>query len=167
MKLKHGDIFCVNNGGFFSRAICRVTALQSLDGRAKYSHAGIITSSVGTTFEAKRTIQRGDLKKYGNKPILIGRHQRMSIGRMALHYPNLLREFEGDRYPWWRIGLHLCGMARWIGNGDHLVCSELVARFLCDCKLVETYKGWTPDNLADMIHNWRMWEVVYEGIYHV
>ena len=44
------------------------------------------------------------------------------------------------------------------------VCSELTAKHWYRAGLLEFWKGVYPDFLADMIHNWKHIEVVYEGM---
>jgi len=36
-------------------------------------------------------------------------------------------------------------------------------KFLCKAGLAVAWRGWNPDDVADMIHNWRDWEIIFEG----
>ena len=73
----------------------------------------------------------------------------------------------GDRYPLWRLALHLAPpLAKFLATGDRLVCSELVAKYL---HLIGArglpYTGVNPDQLADEARRWRNIDVIYEGVW--
>jgi hypothetical protein len=165
LMIRQGDIFCVNSGLWISTAITKVTGVWSTDGEAKYSHAGIITDPFGGTFESLRHIEENSLFGYVGKPVIIGRHDKMATDLYRKAFDPLKSEQNGRVYPLWRIALFLIPpLARKIGTGDFLVCSELVAKFLKNAGILTNFTGWTPDCLADMIRDWKHWKIVYEGI---
>jgi len=36
--------------------------------------------------------------------------------------------------------------------------------YLFKAGLATNWKGWNPDDVADMIHNYRDYEIIYEGV---
>jgi len=40
----------------------------------------------------------------------------------------------------------------------------MACKFLEACDLVGFWKGKNPDNVADMIHKWKGWSTVFEGV---
>jgi len=55
------------------------------------------------------------------------------------------------------------GASKYINTGRFLVCSELVDKFLFEAGIEKQYRGRNPDNIADMIRDWKKWETVFEG----
>ena len=162
MNLLPGDIFLTNQGGFMSKAIVRVNRFWTLDGEAKYSHAGIIIGHDGETFESRWHMGRYDMSDFDGIPTLIARHQLMNPNRFERGMNQILR-YEGRTYPWWRIPLFLIPpLAQHLSTGRYLVCSGTVSKFLWGAGLLESYKGWTPDNLDDMTHHWKLWDIIHE-----
>ena len=160
--MKPGDIFVVQSPSFVSKAIMAVTEFWSLDGNSQYSHAGIITSESGDTFESRFRIGPGHISAYNGLPMMIGRHRLMSDSRFNRAFSKI-KHLGGHRYPVWRIAFHLIPpIARCISTGEFLVCSELAMRFLYESNLVETYKGWNPDNLADMMEHYKLWDITFK-----
>ena len=162
MDLQTGDIFLTYQGGFIPRCIRAVIKFWSVDNDADYIHAGIITSSNGSTFEARTKTGCYHISDFTGIPVLIGRHKLMTKERFDRGMKSVAR-YEGAFYPWWRIALYLFRPLAKTGTGDFLVCSELVSKFLCGCGLLDNYKGWTPDNLADMVTHWKLWDIIHEG----
>lgn len=164
LDIKAGDIFCVNSGYWVSRAITNVTGLYALDKNAKYSHSGIIINQNGQTFESLYHIEINHLEEYVGKQIIIGRHSSMSYPIFKSAFDPLFDEQNGRVYPAWRIALFLIPpLARYLSNGEWLVCSELAAKFLKNAGILNTFTGWAPDNIADMIRDWKNWSIIFEG----
>jgi len=163
MKLQPGDIFLTNNPMALGRAINFVQKLNSSDNQSKYSHAGIITSEGGDTFESLWTIRQSTLLPYKNHEILIGRNVDMTLDLYQLGW-KAVKQHKGQMYPFWRLPLHLLPATSKIGSGNWPVCSELVCKFLEACDLVGFWKGKNPDNVADMIIRWKGWSTVFEGV---
>ena len=159
-----GDIFLCNRGGFMSKCIISHNKFWSLDGDAKYSHAGIITGYDGETFESRWRMGRYNMSDFEGTPLLTARHKLMNE-KLFKYGMNQIRKHEGTTYPVWRIPLHIIPpLARKFSTGKYLVCSETVSKFLWGCSLLQEdqYKGWSPDNLDDMVHHWRFWEIIQE-----
>lgn len=160
MNLQPGDIFLTNRGGFMSKCITAVNKFWAIDNDADYSHAGVIIGNNGETFESRSKIGRYNLSDFDGIPTLVGRHRLMTQARFERGMAAIWR-YEGVAYPWWRIPLLLIPpVGKYISTGHYLVCSELASKFLWGAGLVETYKGWTPDNLADMVEHWKLWDII-------
>ncbi len=177
IQIQIGDIFCANHGSeIAAECILAAEKFWSADRRAKYSHAGIITSTEGDTFEAlSEGVKRCSLQKYEGKQIKIIRPEQSLAGN-ALHfkrkrdeYQRLIQQYDGKRYPWWRIPLHIIPpLARFIRlDGQDAVCSEIVGLYLFNLGcIIEQPFGLTPDNISDIGTTHRTMEVVYEGIFY-
>lgn len=170
LEIRPGDIFCSAFGSSaLGRAIRFFERFNATDNEAEYSHAGIILDASGTTFEALLTVKRQNLfKDYAGQKVLIGRHVRMDEETFARCMASVI-PFEGRWYPVWRLPLHIIPpLAKHVSSGRFLVCSELVFRFIAamgrEKTSVKFYKGVTPDYIADAIHRWDEFEVVYEGV---
>jgi hypothetical protein len=171
-RLQQGDVFVVAGTAWYQKAIMMVEKLHSKDNDADYGHAGIITNELGDTFEALLTVRNGSVFNYKGKPILIARPNAKVDG--TLIHPiefktslDTLRELHsGKLYPFWRIPLHLFGnfFAKYLATGRFLVCSELVAKYLCFIRAFDVvYKGINPDDLADRFEHYRNFDIVYQG----
>lgn len=147
------------------RAICAVQSFWSMDGCAKYSHAGILwRADPPTTYEALWTNCRQPLSAYRGRQILIGRHEQMDPYRFALGWEAVYR-LEGRWYAGHRLALHLIPpLARMLASGGFAVCSELAAKFLHAAGLLHLWQGVTPDYLSEVIVNHRGWQIVFEGL---
>lgn len=164
MKLQPGDIFCVNSGTWLAKSINVAQKFHSSDNQSKYAHAGIIINETGSTFESLWTIRRSHLDDYIGKEILIGRNEHMTPPVFLDGWATVAKH-DGQSYPWWRIPLHLFKpIAKYASTGKYPVCSELVCEFLQACGLLREWRGKNPDDVADMIHRWRGWSVVFEGV---
>jgi len=179
MEIKKGDYFCVTapaDGNIFAKflayGIKLFSAIGAKDDRAKYSHAGIITSADGDTFEALTTYKRGHLKNYKGSPIIIGRHIDATEDKVGPATEKVMFEYEGRIYPFIRLGAFMLPL---VSKFMHTkpVCSELCFLHMVharhranthDNTYIDYYWGLTPDYLADAIINWDVLEVVYEGI---
>ena len=164
MIYQPGDIFCTCSPGFVPKLILRGQAFWALDGEAEYSHAGIIVERNGRTFESRLTrIGFYDISDFNGCPILVGRH--VDMNRDVFHNAMLPIVMEHNKkiYPWWRLMFHIIPpLARKIGNGKFLVCSEVVSELLRRTGIVPHSKGWNPDNIADMMGRWKGWDIIYE-----
>ena len=165
INLQPGDIFCTRNPMALGRAINAIQTFWASDNESKYSHAGIILDTEGTTYEALWTIKEQNLEEaYIGCGVLIGRTHFMTRAKFEAGLAEVL-PFEGRIYPFHRLALHLIPpMAKYISTGQYLVCSELTARFLVGAKCMTSWRGKNPDHLADMIRKWRTWKVVFEGV---
>lgn len=176
-QLRIGDVFCSANPWVVGKIIQLFEKFWAVDGRAEYGHAGIIISpKTRGTFEALRTAKRSSLDNYIGKPLLIVRpvkaHTNLGTGYVMLSQKKkavvrLVNKHEGDIYPWWRLILHIIPpVARRVGTGGFLVCSELVAKYLHEIKVrPKPFRGVNPDTLADEFVNWKNYEVVFKGIW--
>ena len=162
--LRPGDIFCTVNPMALGRAITAIEAFWDVDGRAEYSHAGLILGPNGTTYEALWTNKRQGLQSYAGKKVVIGRHEEMDSTRFADGWGQVAH-LEGRWYAGHRLVLHVIPpLAKLFATGGYAVCSELAAKFLCGARLLDHWAGVNPDHLADIIKRWRGWRVVFEGI---
>ena len=165
IPLKPGDIFLTANPMSLGRAINAVQTFWAMDRKSTYGHAGIITSVPGTTFEALWTVKRQNIwKDYRNQKLLIARHKDMTHEDFMDGFEWIREQHEGDWYPVYRLVFHLFPPLAKLATG-HVVCSELVAKFLWSIKKFPYFNGVTPDKLHDHIR-WGTkegrWEIVYE-----
>jgi len=160
--LKPGDIFCAANPMMLGRLINFVQKLKSKDNQSEYSHAGIILTTEGETFEALWKNGKQNLfEAYKGKKVLVGRHIAMDTERFQAGWEGV-QKHEGKWYAGHRLLLHLIPLASKLSLGL-AVCSEIVMKFLCKAGLATTWAGWNPDNVADMIHNYRDYITIFEG----
>ena len=167
LALQVGDVFVTTNPAMLARMINGAQRFWSSDNSSNYSHAGIITSINGGTFEALRKIRVGSLAGYAGQKIFIVRPEaEPQAKRLALRA--VRQEHEGQIYPAWRLLFHLVPpLAKYVSaSGRYVVCSELVAKYLwaSQCRH-DQYAGTTPDRLADEWHHWEGYELVYEGLW--
>jgi len=163
--LKPGDIFCVQSPMLFGKIIVFIEKINSTDNEAKYGHSGIILDSDGTTFEALWTNKKQNLfEKYAGYNILIGRHRDMTEETFQKGWDKV-RHHEGQWYAGHRLLFFFVPFVAKYLNLGLGVCSELTAKFLCHSGVIEDlyWKGKNPDHIADMIHKWKGWEIVFEG----
>lgn len=166
IRLLPGDVFCSANPMWLGSAINAIQRFWDVDNRSTYGHAGLIIDPAGTTLEALWTVKQqnvwtayDDASKSG---LLIGRCQNMTAERFIKGMA-VIRPFEGRRYPFHRLLLHLLPpLSKYISTGRYLVCSELVALFLVGSGQLDFYKGVNPDYVAGMIYRWDDWDVIYE-----
>lgn len=162
IKLERGDIFCTANPMALGRAINFVQKVNSRDNDSDYSHAGIILDSEGTTFEALWTNKKQNLfEAYAGATVLIGRNANMTDSAFKNGW-DAVKGYEGKPYAIHRVPLFLIPpLAKYINFGFG-VCSEITARFMCGAGLLNYWKGWSPDDIADIIHHWREYGVIHE-----
>ena len=165
MELKPGDIFGTANPMWLGRAINCVQKINSTDNHSEYSHSGIILDEAGATFESLWTIRKSHINNYIGKKVLIGRNVKITPASHAIGIAGVFKH-EGQLYPFWRLPLHLVRpLAKYLSVGKFPVCSELVGKYLYKQGLLSTWKGRNPDDIADMIHQWKEWEIVFEGVF--
>jgi len=165
IRLAPGMIFCTENPMTLGRAINTVQRFWSNDGESTYSHAGIIKTASGMTYEALWKIQSQNIyEAYRGNKVLIGRHTSMTMADYQLGM-DAVYQYSGNWYPFHRIFMHMIPpLAKYVNTGRFMVCSELVDKFLFETGLCKRYRGRNPDHIADMIKQWREWDVVYEGV---
>jgi len=142
-----GDYFVVHPRGFLAEFIQFIQHLYSKDHESQYTHAGIIIDSDGATFEALGRTKRNHIDHYTGRPIMIVRDKLMTPRDFEISFAEISK-MEGWIYPFFRLFLHLFGLARYI-HWEFAVCSELVAKFQWTLGWRCRWWGVTPDNLAD------------------
>ena len=180
LHLKPMDQFATRNPNALGRAINAVQTIWSRDGKATYSHTGIILDPKGTTFEALWTIRKGSIWDYVGEKVCIARWGGMTdeIAKQALD--TLMEEQEGRWYPAWRVPLHIVPpLAKYLTwGGKFNVCSETNGKSLYITHLQNGwideygekwprhshYCGANPDMLSDEWHRWRGWNIIFEGM---
>ena len=164
IELNQGDIFCTRNPMALGRIINFVQKIKSKDNEAEYSHSGIIMYKDGMTFEALWTNKRQNLfVDYRGKKVLIGRHKEMTPEKFHLGWEGI-KKHEGKWYAGHRLILFLIPFTAKYINFGLGICSELTMKFLYKAKISYAWRSWNPDDVADMIKNWRDYEVIFEGI---
>ena len=162
--LNAGDIFLTANPMWMGRLINWVQTFNSKDNQSKYSHAGIILNNQGRTFEALWTNKQQNLfKVYQGKQILIARNNKMQSDRFTFGW-NGIKHHEGKLYAGHRLFFFLVcpPLAKYFCLGFG-VCSELTMKFLYRAGLTKAWKGWTPDDIDDMVHHYREYTIIFEG----
>jgi hypothetical protein len=164
IDLEPGDIFCSKNPMGLGKLIIWWTKVWAKDNQAEYSHSGIILDKWGTTFEALTTNSKQDFfEAYKGDQVLIGRHVRMTPVLEKAGW-EAVKHHEGGLYAGHRLLFFLFPpLAKYVCLGLG-VCSELTMKFLCGTGLASSWKGWNPDDVADMIKKWDDYEVVFEGV---
>ena len=163
--VEKGDCFCSRNPMMLGRAINFVQKIHAKDNQSEYSHSGIIVEGGESpiSFEALWTNKRQNFyKAYKGKKVLIGRHKDMTSEIFDAGWSGV-KKHEGKWYAGYRLPLFFVPFLakQSFGLG---VCSELTMKFLFKAGLVPAWKGWNPDDVADMIHNYKDWEVIFEGV---
>lgn len=164
-ELQTGDVFVVNSESIIAGLINSVSGFNSTDGESTYNHAGVIVTDGGVTFEALRVLDYSTLKSYLGQQILIARPDATYTNQI-LAMETLAAAHRGQKYPWWRIALHIYPpFARMFSyKGKWVVCSELVAKYEYLLGLRgEEYTGVTPDKLSEEWKHWKDFEIVFEG----
>lgn len=164
-NIRPGDIFCSENPWLIGRAINAVQAWNAPDCHAVYGHAGILLLPGGITYEALWRVKHQILHEaYAGRRVLVGRHTAMHSQKVLAGW-DAVREYYGQLYPLHRLAFFMVPpLARRLNLTDWAVCSELTAKFLHGAGVMDYWSGVSPDDLADMIHNWKNWEVVFEGV---
>lgn len=165
--IKPGDILLTAVSSKLSKTI---RYLQEFQGdEAIYSHVGIFTKLQGTLLEAKRHLDFYSLTDYRNTQICVVRHAELTPAK----YQQGLRALEdniGQRYPYYRLALHLLDNIvnlfkrkvlrrpkivrpfTSLISFDHPVCSEWIAQFLLEAGVTVPWGSWhgiNPDDFDD------------------
>lgn len=164
ISLKAGMVFATANPMLLGKAINGIQWLWSSDNESRYSHAGIIIDSNGTTFEALWTVKSQNIfEAYKGKKVIIAQ-PHATESKIRIELTKLISAHKGDWYPFWRLGLHIIPPLAKIGLLDKLVCSELTAKYLYMIGVRHSkYKGTNPDTLVDEWRNWKAYDIVFEG----
>jgi hypothetical protein len=163
MKLQAGDVFVVQGTANISYLIRMAGRFWATDGECTYTHAGIILDEQGNTFESLNRIDHYKLDQYKGCQILIVRQRAMT----ALGFQDgwdAIKHLDRVIYPYWRLGIHLLHLARFINRSGIPVCSELVGMFENGAGLRKVYWGLSPDNLADEWKISKYYDIIYEGV---
>lgn len=168
IKLNRGDIFCTKNPMMLGKAINFVQKLHAKDNQSEYSHSGIIVmgGALGdaVTFEALWTNKcQPFYEAYKGKKVVIGRHKDMTLKIFNRGW-NGIKHHKGKCYAGWRLPLFFVPfLAKYLNLGLG-VCSELTMKFLFKAGLSDCWKGWNPDDVSDMLHRWKDYEIIFEGV---
>ena len=162
IDLMPGDFFCTSfQGNLLARLILAGEKFHAKDNQAELSHSGILIDANGTTLEALWTVTSQNIwKAYGDVKLLIGRHDGMTYERYVMGRHKINKKV-GSWYPVWKLPLFLFP---WITKYLPIsagVCSELTMNFLYHCGLVTTWRGWTPDDVADFIVRDKRVKIIY------
>ena len=166
--LQPGDVFATRNPQSLGKLITFVEAMRCESKTAEYSHAGIIQDSSGKTLEAVWHIEEQNIfESYKGSKVIIARWQGMTIDNYRKGWDSVKGEI-GMTYPYYRLLLHLVGLARWIHLGSDTVCSELAEKFLINAGYTmglakKNWWGLTPDELADEWRISKYIDVIFEG----
>jgi hypothetical protein len=166
ISLQSGDVFASRNPQGLGTAILLAEKMKSLDGEAFYTHTGIITDSIGTTFEALWTIKRQNLfDAYKGEQVIIARFIDMTPEAFERGF-NAVKAQEGRPYPFYRMFLMLFGLGKLHIDGQE-VCSEGTAKFLIYAGAImicgKNPYGMTPDNHVDEWRISKYFDVIFEG----
>lgn len=167
--LRFGDVFCTGHPMWFGRVIQTIQAFWSKDGKAIYSHSGIILDEAGITFEALMTYRCQNLfEAYAGVPTIIARPKEPDVGWQqdpAAAAYELFEKYNRKWYPGWRLLLHVFPPLAKISLIDMPVCSELTALYEKAIGVREYPAfGTNPDTLADEWKKWKSFDVIFEGV---
>lgn len=165
IQLRRGDLFATKNPMAIGAAINFIQKINSSDNKSFFSHAGIIDSENGDTFEALWTVKNSNISNYKNNRIIIA---RMNVPEEVIDdcLNNLKKEYNGKFYPLWRLPFHIIPpLAKYISwRGKWVVCSELVAKYEYCCGMRHNqYLGTSPDMLVDEWSKWKNFEIIFDG----
>ena len=148
------------------RAINGVQKFWAKDNKSNYSHSGFLIQGGdnAVSFEALWTNKTQNFyKAYRGTQVLIGRHKDMDH-KIFVKGWNGVKHHLGKVYAGHRLLFFLIPpLAKYLNLGL-AVCSELTAKFLYRAGLLDYWKGKNPDDIADMIHKWKNWEIIFEGV---
>lgn len=166
--LQPGDVFATRNPQSLGKLITFVEAIRCESKTAEYSHAGIILDSQGNTFEDVWNIEQQNLfTAYKGSRVIIARWEGMNVENFRKGWDAVKGE-NGKIYPYWRLLLHLIGLARWIHLGSDTVCSELAEKFLINAGYTmglakKNWWGLTPQELVDEWNISKYINIIFEG----
>ena len=162
MIYQSGDVFLTANSRALNGIINFFQKLWSKDGKSKYAHAGIIVDPDGTTFESLWKVQQRNLNKAcKGKKVLVARHENMKDLFLPA-YQKIYDQYNKDHYPIYRLLFHMVPPLAKLST-NKVVCSELVAKFLMHCDLMDYYNGCNPDDLHDYLRVAKGWNIIFEG----
>jgi hypothetical protein len=162
--IQRGDIFCTINPMLLGKMISASEKFWSKDGRAEYSHSGIMLDC-SYTFEALWTVKSQPLKTaYRGDKVLVAR-PKVEYGIINSSIGKIVRKYGGDWYPFFRLPLFLLPpVARMVHFSRKSVCSEITAEYLNLIKIIDySWYGQNPDDIADIAKRYSGMEIVYEG----
>jgi len=166
-----GDIFGTRNPMALGKAINKVQRFWSSDGQSNSTHAGFIIDEDGTTSESLWTIARRNIyTDLAGEWVIIGRHEHMTPEIFAETWEKL-KGWEGKKYPFWRLLLHLIpSLPRHVNTGKFKVCSEWTSFMLKESGVYDAikpgtnFKGLNPGQIEDMIYYFKGFKTVFEGV---
>lgn len=175
VNLLPGDVFCTSGNMLVVSALIRLAErIISKDDHAHYGHAGIVINQLGETIDTGWTVHIGSIHEFTGSRMIIARptHRMgtsepidMATKRAAL--TAISATDLGRWYPVWRLPMHLAPpLAKYLGTGNNLVCSERTAKYL---QMIGArpwpYTGVNPDTLADEWSTWRNFDIIFEGFW--
>jgi hypothetical protein len=166
--LQPGDGFATANPQSLGKAITFIEALKANSITAEYSHAGIIQDAHGKTLEAVWHIEEQNIfDAYKGQKVIIFRWTLMTPEAYQKGFDAVKDEI-GMTYPYYRLVLHVIGLAKFIHLGKDTVCSELYEKFILNAGAIMTEgKNWwgiTPQGIVDEVRISRYFDVIFEGI---
>lgn len=177
LDLQPGDIVCTTywpgqdpdgpswGQYLLSLGIRSAECFNDVDGQAQLTHSFFIVKDNGTTFEALWKYRRQNIyEAYAGQEVLIGRHKELTRTKFLTAYYDIVRKYEGQRYPAWKFPLFLLAprVLKWMPGKP--VCSELTFLMLYKAELVDHWRGVAPSYVADAIRRWRDFEIIYQGV---
>ena len=140
ITLQPGDVFCAHGNMAVVSALIRLAErITSKDNDAHYGHSGIVTSQDGDTLETGWTVRPGNLDEYTGGSVIVARPMT-TMGSSIKPIPPAIKQRAIDKirttdlgrwYPVWRLPMHLAPpLAKYLGTGNNLVCSERTAKYL-------------------------------------
>jgi hypothetical protein len=165
-EVRAGDFVVVGKpfggGDFLGSAISAVEETDAV-GDSKFVHSFVVASAAGTIIDTLMRVQYGKLSDYANCPMLIGRYRRADKENIARALSSIKSDL-GKLYPAWRLVLDFFHLGRMV-HSDGIVCSERTAKHLWYLTGIASFRnwfGWTPSDIADVIENWRQFDIVFE-----
>lgn len=163
LKLMPADVVATRSEALLGTAIRFVQKAKASDDEATYNHTLTILAPSGRMIEAVSHIQEGNLyEAYRGQRVLVARWVHMDDLHRAM-VCDAVTKYEGRRYPWSRLFLHLLGLAKYV-HWNVPVCSELTAYGLYVAGARRNWWGVMPDDLADEWRISRHYEIVFEGV---
>jgi hypothetical protein len=150
---------------FRSRLVNFFQSLFAKSRRSTYNYAALVVSQGGDILHATRwRIKHTSLKQhYRRSQVMVIRWRQMTPERFRLG----LAEVEpmlGRPFAFWRQALHALRLG-WLFSSKHVVCSELVAKFLVAAGAWPRH--WAGVNVNDLyeefIENPAQYQVVFRG----
>jgi len=168
LELRPGDFFASKNPHGLGKLIIFAQKMKSQDMKAEYSHVGFITDKQADTLECVGRIKQQNLfKEYAGEKVIIARWKYMDEAAYKRGY-EAIKDQIGKKYPWWRLALHLVGLARFIYAFRIPVCSEFEDAFEWGCGIQTLSQGhsWgvTPDFKVDEWRRAKDIDIIFEGI---